>query len=380
MNRLRCYPPAETKIPISAFLRALLPHSLKFEDTLSSYLGVKQCMLANSGRALLYKLLSAVKANHPGRNEVMIPGYTCYSVAASVARAGLSIRPYDLDPKSLSPDMDSMRQHATERTLAIVVQHLFGMPTALVEIRHIAKEVGAILIEDAAQALGGSLNGTLLGTECDFGLFSFGRGKPLPLGSGGALVGADETIFQSMQFGGRSTGILRFVLSAAAQLASKPYIYGIAEMLPIGLGETVFEPNFGVTPMEPMTAKLGNNGIRFLPELNAHRNRIADVYRKVFGEDTTIPLIAQAKPVYTRFPLLVETGPISGGLRNLGVRRMYPKAIADEDSIFTFLSADRAATPGATRIAQRLVTLPTHKNITEELAGRIADAVIRSYS
>ena len=44
------------------------------------------------------------------QDEVLIPGYTCYSVAASVVRAGLRIGVYDLDPKTLQPDIDSVKQ------------------------------------------------------------------------------------------------------------------------------------------------------------------------------------------------------------------------------------------------------------------------------
>lgn len=380
MKRFHSYPPAETKIPLSALLAAILPKSPDFKNALCRYIGVRNCVLANSGRALLYRLLSVTKALHPERDEVLIPGYTCYSVAASVARAGLSIRPYDLDPKTLSPDMSFLEQAASNRTLAILVQHLFGIPTVLNEIRPIAKKVGAILIEDAAQALGGSLNGSLLGTEGDYGLFSFGRGKPLPLGSGGALIAKDQNMPPAMQLDGRSSGFLRYAVSTAAQLLSNPYFYGFAEMLPIGLGETVFNPKFNVSSIEPMIEKLGHNSLEYLPKLNNHRTRIARVYLNTLHADVSIPSPKNAKPVYTRFPVLGEPVPISRELRSFGVRRMYPKAMVEEKTITPFLSNHWADTPGAAQIAQKLITLPTHMQITEELARQIAGRVNRSCS
>jgi dTDP-4-amino-4,6-dideoxygalactose transaminase len=62
-------------------------------------------------------------------------------------------------------------------------------------------------------------------------------------------------------------------------------------------------------------------------------------------------------------------------LERLGVRRMYPKAIADEETIKPYLVDQEASTPGALEIAQNLLTLPTHKGITANLAKEIAQKV-----
>lgn len=377
MSRFSSYPPAEARIPAAAFLGALWPARSEFGSELCRYLGAGHCILGNSGRSLLYKLLAAAGKKHPQRNEVLVPGYTCYSVAASAARAGLSIRPYDLDPKSFFPDLAALKQQATHRTLAIVVQHLFGIPAPLSDIRPIAENAGAILIEDAAQALGGLVNGRQLGTQGDFGLFSFGRGKPLPLGGGGALIGTDKSMPDVSQINHRSSAILRFAFSAAAQVASRPYIYRIAELLPIGLGETVFEPKFDVSSMGAIMERLGSRSLAFLDTLNAHRSRIAGLYQAVFGENIAIAVSGGTRPVYTRYPVLAGSGPIPEDLLSLGVRRMYPKALADVENIRPFLAADSAATPGAAQIARDLVTLPTHTGITEQLAGMITHRVNR---
>ena len=83
-----------------------------------------------------------LKKKHDGkRKEVIIPGYTCYSVAAAVAKAGLKIQVYDLDPGTFEPNIDSLeRTISKKRTLAIVHQHLFGIPTAIEDIIHMAKK------------------------------------------------------------------------------------------------------------------------------------------------------------------------------------------------------------------------------------------------
>lgn len=379
LRRFRSYPPAEARIPLSAFLGAILPQRRSFNNALCSYLGVENCMLANSGRSLLYLLLSAMKKSHPERNEALVPGYTCYSVAASVAKAGLLIRPYDMDPKKLCPDCDDVKQRASDRTLAIVVQHLFGIPTPISELKAIAKGTGAFLIEDAAQALGGSLDGVLLGTQGDFGIYSFGRGKPLPLGSGGAMIGRDGALFQTMQLKRPAFGVPQYAACAAAQWFSKPYLYGILDLLPLGLGETVFDPEFEISAMPCLMEAVGARSLAFIDEFNDHRARIAAIYRESLCETCTVPLPRGAKPVYTRFPVLAKPDSLSGELRHFGIRRMYPKALVDEDAAKFFLAEKRALTPGAVQVAQNLITLPTHQGISVKLARKIAEKISRSY-
>ena len=136
LKKLTWYPPAETKIPWSAILNAFTRQAGNFKDELCNYLDVNHCILGESARALLFKLLETFKTQNCGqRDEVLIPGYTCYSVAASVAKAGLKINVYDLDPATLQPDFNSLRKATSEKTLAIIFQHLFGIPTSGYELK-----------------------------------------------------------------------------------------------------------------------------------------------------------------------------------------------------------------------------------------------------
>ena len=135
-KNLTWYPPAETRVPWSAILNAFTRPSGNFTKYLCSYLDVNHCILGDSARALLFKLLETLKTQDGGiRDEVVIPGYTCYSVAASIAKAGLKINVYDLDPATLQPDFNSLRKAASEKTLAIIFQHLFGIPTSGYEFK-----------------------------------------------------------------------------------------------------------------------------------------------------------------------------------------------------------------------------------------------------
>ena len=380
LKKLPWYPPAEVKIPWPAIFDSLSSSSGDFKKYLCDYLQVKCCILGNSGRAVLYLLLEALKRkDEESRDEVLIPGYTCYSVAASAAKAGLKIRVYDIDPQTLSPDPDSLRRSASSRTLAIVHQHLFGIPIPIDGLKEIAQHTGAYLIEDAAQGLGGTLNGRPLGTMCDFGFFSFGRGKPLPVGCGGALVGKDQNILSELESKVASRGYTGLIAAAATQVISWPGLYWIPEMLPLGLGETIFDPNFDVAGMPLLSQRLAEKSMAILDDLNTHRRHLAKTYKEAFDDEHIISDPKGSTPVYTRFPLMAGPGSIPKELKRLGVRRMYPKAIADEKTIKPYLGNQEVSIIGAVQIAQNLITLPTHTGITENLAKEIAQKVMTTY-
>ena len=380
LKKLAWYPPAEVKIPWSAIFASLSSSPGDFKKYLRNYLHVKYCILGNSGRTVLYLLLKALKRKDgKSRNQVLIPGYTCYSVAASAAKAGLKISLYDIDPQTLSPDPDSLRHSASSRTLAIVHQHLFGIPTPIDGLKEIAQDTGAYLIEDAAQGIGGTLNGQPLGTMGDFGFFSFGRGKPLPLGCGGALVGKDQNILSDLQSRIANRGYTQLITAAATQVISWPCFYWIPEMLPLGLGETIFDPHFDVAGMPLLAQKLAEKSIAILEDLNTHRRHLAKTYKEAFDDEHIISDPKGSTPVYTRFPLIAGTVSVPKELKRLGVRRMYPKAIADEKTIKPYFLNQQVSTPGAAQIAQNLITLPTHMGITENMATEIAQKVKAAY-
>jgi dTDP-4-amino-4,6-dideoxygalactose transaminase len=280
---------------------------------------------------------------------------------------------------SLKPDFNSLRKATSEKTLAIIFQHLFGLPTSGYEFKKIAKETGVDVIEDAAQALGGSIDGHRLGTIGDFGFYSFGRGKPLPIGGGGALIGKKNDILPELELKLSNKGYVSLLSTALTQVMSKRSIYWIPEMLPLGLGETIFDTSFDALAMQSGIQNLAENSMETLDDLNAHRRDIANIYQEAFDDEYVIPIPEGGSAVYTRFPLMAKPGQIAGELKKLGVRRMYPKAIADEETIRPYLSNDPVATPGASEIASNLITLPTHTGITKTLAKEIAKKVKDSY-
>ena len=83
------------------------PEIERFESEIREYFGVRHCFTLSSGRAALTVILRALHALHPERTVVVIPAYTCYSVAASIVRASLSICLCDIDARTLDFKLSS---------------------------------------------------------------------------------------------------------------------------------------------------------------------------------------------------------------------------------------------------------------------------------
>jgi len=97
----------------------------------------------------------------------------------------------DIEKEYFCLDPESIRSKITDKTRAIIVVDLFGLPFDATAIRQIAKEHGLFIIEDAAQALGAQYANVKAGLLGDIGCFSFTQGKHLTSGEGGIITSND---------------------------------------------------------------------------------------------------------------------------------------------------------------------------------------------
>ncbi|MGD9210317.1 MAG: DegT/DnrJ/EryC1/StrS family aminotransferase [Desulfobacteraceae bacterium] len=373
---IQWFPPAETKIPLLA-LTHLLHSNVQFTtNKICLQINSAHCLLGPNGRALLFNLLAGLyKECGRTRNEVLLPAYTCYSVAAAVVKAGLRIRLYDLNSETFEPITASFEKNCNTNTLAVISQHLMGIPSNVEDIAAVAESEGFSHIEDAAQALGGRFKEKHLGTTGDYGLFSFGRGKPLPLGSGGALISNRINLKELPVAFSYSSGWKALSVTLLSQIIAYPYLYGIAENLPLGLGKTVFDPDFEIKKIPRRLISLLAPMLSCLEKLNKHRLAIASVYQQILPSSHTISYHNAAVPVYPRFPVVAKPGPLPKDLIRIGIRRLYPKSLNQEMPITPYILNLDDKFPGAEHLAERLISLPTHHFIDSKIAEFIGEKI-----
>ena len=161
-----------------------------FLDRLRIFLDTSGRMYpATSGRAALHKILVCTRrANDARRRFVLLCSFNCGAVSDAIKGAGLIPETFDLHENSGRIDWDDVESRLQDRHHAIIVPHLFGVPTDFRVIQKSAAERGILVIEDCAHTLGGKIGGSPAGTLGDAAIFSFNYDKPLSLGGGGALL------------------------------------------------------------------------------------------------------------------------------------------------------------------------------------------------
>lgn len=168
-------------------------------ETLAQQLGTPGLQLECSGTACLMLALHTLRQEQPARDEVVVGAYTCPLVAIAVHRLGLKLRVCDTRPGHWDLDPDHLHSLCSEKTLAIVATHLGGQVAALEKPLAMARACGAFLIEDAAQALGATVQGQSVGLQGDLGFFSLAAGKGLSIYEGGLLLTRHEALRQRLR-------------------------------------------------------------------------------------------------------------------------------------------------------------------------------------
>lgn len=133
-------------------------------------------------------------------DEVIVPAFTFFATAGSVARAGARPVFVDVDPETFNINPDSVRAALSPRTRAIIPVHLYGQAAAMEVITALAAEHGLRVIEDAAQAVGARRNGQPVCTFGALGCLSFFPTKNLgAFGDGGMVVTDDAALAEQVR-------------------------------------------------------------------------------------------------------------------------------------------------------------------------------------
>lgn len=165
------------------------PEVEAFEYELAAYLGVRHVIGVANGTDAITIALRALGVQ--AGDEVVVPSFTFYATAEAVVTAGARPVFCDVDKETRNVTAQTVRRALTPDTKAIVAVDLFGCPAPVSELRELELPV----LEDAAQALGASLNGTHAGALGDAATISFYPSKNLgALGDGGAIATDDDGV------------------------------------------------------------------------------------------------------------------------------------------------------------------------------------------
>jgi perosamine synthetase len=164
----------------------------EFERQMAALFGSKHAVAVTSGTMAIFLALVGIGVGRG--DEVIVPDVTFIATANAVTLAGATPVLVDVDPQTLTLDVEACLRAMTPRTKAIVPVHVSGRAAAMGAILAVAKSRGVRVIEDAAEALLSQHEGRYLGTIGDAGCFSFSPNKTITTGQGGLVVTDDDAL------------------------------------------------------------------------------------------------------------------------------------------------------------------------------------------
>lgn len=394
--------PSGTPITVLNLLKWLLlqPRAGKILDDFQSAFCNRyrhgHCFFVSSGRAAMFLLLRVLhRLAGPGKTDVIVPAYTCYSVPAAAIRAGLRVRIIDIDPVTMSYSLEQLSRTDFSNVLAIVSANLYGMPNDLPAIAALARQHGVYFIDDAAQSLGATVEGKPAGSFGDAGLYSLDKGKNMTSIQGGILVTRSEVIANEIrnELESLPTPPWHRTLSQSIQLIVyglllRPWLYWIPARLPfLKLGATRYEIDY---PVERYSSRLGLMAALLFKNIDAvtrrrtgNAHRYHELLRDIPFLVLPVPLPG-SQPVYLRFPVLVDSGTRRDQLlqrlnaEGLGATGSYPLSTLDIPEIQEHLDLTHSHGEAARSLAARILTLPTHPYVGPRHIDKICSLIRNS--
>lgn len=351
-------------------------------ERLSKRFGADEVVLTASGTHALTLALQGATRLLDGHPPVLLPAFTCFDVAAAAVGADVQVLFYDVDPRTLAPDLESLRRGLEAGARIVVVNPLYGLPLPWDELRALVDHAGGVLVEDAAQGAHGRWRGRWLGSLGDLSVLSFGRGKGWTGAGGGALLVRGplaRTGAWSLEPAG--SGLRTLAKAAAMGVLGVPALYGVPRRLPfLGLGETHYHPPDTPGAMGAVEAALILASEEAAEAESEVRRRTAgELARRLEGvEGLTLPTpVEGGDPGFLRFPILLPPPRHPGlplGIR-LGIGASYPIPLPRLEPLRSRIVGGPWAVPGAEELCSNLLTLPTHSGVSRADLDGIVTAV-----
>ena len=330
---------------------ALGPEIEEFEKDLSTYVGVDYCTTLNSGTSALHASLLAYEIKE--NDEVIVPSFSFISTANSILFVRGTPKFSDIEEKTFGLDPEKITPQISDKTKIIMPMDYGGLSCQINELQEIAKEKNLILIEDAAESLGSTINGNKVGSISDCSIFSFCGNKVLTTGEGGALVTNDKKIYEKVQLirsHGRTDQINYFNNPNESEYVGLGYNWRMST-LTAALGITQLHKLDKIIKMRKDNAEFLSHRLRKFPEIKVPESPLG--YSHIF-QMYTIQL-ANESLRNDLHSFLLEKGIFSKIYFNPIHQTQFYK------TKFNYISL-----PITEKISKKVLTLPMYPNMTKE--------------
>ena len=329
----------------------------RFEAALCEYLKVPYISLFTNGTLPLITALQALNIS----GEVITTPYSFVATTHSLWWNGIKPVFVDIDPATGGIDPERIESAITPKTTAIMPVHVYGKPCRTREIQDIADKYGLKVIYDAAHAFGIEVDGKSILNEGDMSTLSFHGTKVFGTTEGGALVMHDEKMKQRIDY------LKNFGFAGETEVVA-PGING---------------------KMDELRAAIGLLNLQQVDTAIEARHQVAIRYREALRPVEGIDFWDDMPGVrhnYGYFPIFVDANKygmtrdeLFNKLREQGIlaRRYFYPLISDFSTYRGLPSANRENLPNATRMADTVICLPIHHELTEADQQRILNVILK---
>ena len=328
----------------------------KLEEALCDYLKVPFISLFTNGTLPLLTALQALRIS----GEVITTPYSFVATTHSIWWNGIKPVFVDIDPSNCGIDPDKIEAAITPRTTAIMPVHCYGKPCDNKRIQTIADKYGLKVIYDAAHAFGVEVDGESVLNWGDMSTLSFHATKVYTTIEGGAIVMHDEATKKRIDY------LKNFGFASETEVVA-PGING---------------------KLDEVRAVYGLLNLKQVDKAINARHQVAIQYRQAFQNVKGIRFFNDmigVKHNYSYFPIFInaeEYGMTRDELyfklrdHNILGRRYFYPLISTFSTYSGLPSASPDNLPNATRIANEVICLPMHHELTTDDINRIIELIV----
>lgn len=342
-----------------------------FEQEFADFVGAKHAIAVNNATAALHLACMAVGLG--AGDEAIIPSLTFVATANAVRYTGAKVVFADIESEDwLCICPHSIEEQITDKTKAIVVMHYAGFACDMPAILRIAEKYGLAIVEDAAHAVGASLDGKALGTWGNVGCYSFFGNKNMTTGEGGMLVTNDDLLAEKIRIM-RSHGMTTLTWDRHKGHAST---YDVVE-----LGYNY--------RLDEIRSAIGREQLKKLPAGNARREVLVSRYRQAFAEMAPklgLPFAERrGNSSQHIFPVLLpekmNKDAFREALKQDGIQTSFHYPPVHQFKIYQDPQKNFEETLWMTEnVSSRQVTLPLFPTMTDEQQRLVIECVVKVLS
>jgi len=342
---------------------AVGPEVEEFEKLVADYTGKKYGISLNSGTSALHAIFLAydLKAG----DEVIVPSFTFIATANAALFVGAKPIFADVEEETFGLSPSDVQDKITRKTKAIMPVHYGGLPCHIRELQEIAKDKDLILIEDAAESMGASIDGRKVGSFSDATMFSFCGNKVITTGEGGMVVTDSKEIWERLK-----------LIRSHGRLEVEPYFATTKSLDYIALGYN--------WRMSSIAAALGVSQMKKLDRVIEMRRRNAEYLGSKLSKISGVELQNPPKEyfhVYQMYTIRVKGAKnVRDTLKDhLATKGIMSKVYFDPVHLTSFyrrkFQCKRGDLPITENLSEEVLTLPMYPTLHKEELDHIAKSI-----